>query len=234
MDKRTEVWEKMKTFCPAFTRAHDVFDDPLVVDSLLFGTFIDWKPFAGAWAMDVGANGGIWSAYCGVNGAEVVAYEPDPTTFELLSGMLGRTGLANVTPVNVAIWTHESDMLFKANWTAADGRNGALQMGQTPEEQSWPVHCISFAQAVGDREWDCVKFDIEGAEFPVILATPDEALRKIKYLQIEFHHNWVSGEGYRQVIDKLAGVFQAGVGPTKNHEKPDWEGRFHHAGFSRK
>jgi hypothetical protein len=58
----------------------------------------------------------------------------------------------------------------------------------------------------GKVEWDCVKMDIEGAEFEVILAAPHEALRRVKFMYVEFH-SWAARTLYEQTMNKLHELF---------------------------
>ena len=67
------VWARMAQEHPEFTHASDPFDDPYAVENLVLSDYIGFKPFKGARVMDVGANAGIWSSYCALNGALVTA-----------------------------------------------------------------------------------------------------------------------------------------------------------------
>jgi FkbM family methyltransferase len=240
--RRQEVWKLMAELHPEFTREHCVFDDPWAVESLLLGDFLGFLPSPGARCMDVGANVGIVSAYLALQGCQVRAYEADPETFTALFGMLTRTGLLqNVDAVQAAIWTHTGVIPFEGRGyqsESAEGRNGAVQVvsnttpgeprGNTEDIKRSPlVPCISFAHALADERWDFVKMDIEGAEFEVLLRTPLNALARIGFLQVEFHHGWADDILYGRVLGRLEEVFRI-------HGPKNPDGRFHHAQFRKK
>ena len=48
--------------------------------------------------------------------------------------------------------------------------------------------------------------DVEGAEFEILLATPEEALQKIKFMYVEFH-DWASQELHDATMEKLRSIF---------------------------
>jgi FkbM family methyltransferase len=183
-----------------------------------------------------------------LNGCHVKAYEADPDTYAVLTDMLYRNRLIpRVDPVNAAIWTHTGFCPFEGRSYTSDiahGRNGAVQVlgagpngngdmtpglpwGNTKNADSSPmIPCISFELALGSQRWDFVKMDIEGAEFQVLLATPERSLRNIDFLQVEFHNGWADDVIYNSVIEKLENIFDS-RGPSEN-------GRFHHAQFRRR
>jgi FkbM family methyltransferase len=163
--------------------------------------------------MDVGANVGIFTAYCAANGAIVNAYEPSPEAFSELCNMLQMSRLGHCVLAHPeAIWTHRDIIPYSGNKTSMENcewYNGAvLVAGINPSEFAYKgtVPCISFEDALRDIEWDMVTMDIEGAEFEVLLNTPERALRRIKFLFVEFHP-WVSNGLYADVISKLQHVF---------------------------
>jgi len=226
------VWARMAIEHPEFTRSHNALADPYALEYLMFGGQIKVEPFKGN-VMDVGANAGILTAYWALNGASVTAYEADPVTFKMLSDMIARTNLP-ATAINAAIWSHSGEVKFRGGSCIDHDRTvrgGCLWVPQRPdgfyEDPNAPivtVPCISFTEALGDREWDCVKMDIEGSEFEVLMSTPVESLRQIKQLQLEFHHWWASNQQYKDLLTKLESVFTI-EGPVyePGHE---WAGRY--------
>jgi FkbM family methyltransferase len=169
-----------------------------------------FKPFVGAKILDIGANLGMVTAFWAMNGADVTSYEADPETYKIMVSMLTRVGLkANVT--NAAIWSHTGQVNFKGVGHM-DGdrvcRNGGIESG--PESQ--PVSCVTFASALGTTMWDCVKMDIEGAEYPVLMSTPLESMRNINYMNLEIHHekhhpNWLTPQQVETLRRTLGHMF---------------------------
>jgi FkbM family methyltransferase len=245
------VWSRMASRWPKFTRAHDIFNDPHQVETLLLDNFLGWSPSPGAIVMDIGANAGIVSAWCALYGAWVAAYEADPVTAQLVRNMAAVTGIDSyLEVVNAAIWTHDGTVPYHGNSWDDDrgrGRNGAIQIvgggvdgtrdmtpgafrGNTPviHDDTPRVPCISLSTAIGGNRWDFVKMDIEGAEFQTLLATPDTSLWLIDFLQIEFHNGWADDVVYGQVIEKLSKLFTHTGAIVMDGEH---KGRYHYGHF---
>ena len=204
-----EVWERIEIECPEFApMQYFLRNIPLydAVREIVLGDSVTWRgcherfePFPGAKVMDLGAHVGIFTAYCALKGAGVVAYEPDPKAWTLLCDMLRDTELRNrVEAYNLAVSFSKGICVFQ------DIRSGI----QTAK-------CISFDDAIGDVEWDCVKVDIEGAEYGLFLGASPEQLEKIKFSYIEFHP-WVTQDLYDRAIRKMEENFKfEGVCPDK-------------------
>lgn len=224
MSSSEEVWSRIAKEHPRFTHDHDLTNNSETVREIVLGGSVTWagaherfKPFLGAKVMDIGANVGIYSAFCAIHGAEVTAYEPQPVTFSFLSKMIERTGLASrIKAINSAVWTRPGRLLFVGHESDIGGNyiqyNGGLQtdgVNWTFDDlkNSVPVDCVSFDEAIGDTTWDCVKMDIEGAEFEILLHASLEALKRIKFMYVEFHP-WVNEEWYQLAINRLDAIFK--------------------------
>ena len=75
---KARVWERMAAEHPEFTRGCDPTDNFHTVEEIILGGSLTWKranelfqPFPGARVMDIGANVGIYTAYCALNCAYV-------------------------------------------------------------------------------------------------------------------------------------------------------------------
>lgn len=239
--KTKEVWEKMATAHPEFKPEHDALKNPWALEALLLGPQINTEIFPDGNVLDIGSNGGILTAYWALNGAHVTAYEADPITFRFLNDMLRQTNL-NAVAVWAAIWTFTGLIRFRSNLeTKSLTRGGCISVQERPtgwyeggENQEYEVPCVSFEVALNQKEWDCVKMDIEGAEFEILRTTPIEVLRnQIKYMQLEFHHEWVSDAAYQELIAKLDPVFRID-GHTTHEGRKHWPGRYLWAHLRRK
>jgi FkbM family methyltransferase len=232
------VWSRVAERYPAFTRQYDSFGNPWAVEGLVLDDFVGFEPYRGAKVMDLGANVGIWTAFCAVAGCSVTAYEADRTTYGFLKNMLERTGLeASVSAINKAVWTYTGKCVFRGDEGSQPEvrlRNGAIQVkGKNVLEglETEDVECTSLEQAIGAQEWDCVKVDIEGAEFETLRVTPIEVFKQIKFMQVEFHNAWADKQEHFALIEKMEHVFE--IKGSKNLEG-EWEGRYHWAQFRRK
>jgi FkbM family methyltransferase len=150
-------------------------------------------PFPGARVLDIGANLGIVTAFWALNGAQVTSYEADPETFEIMTAMFSKLGI-RVDAVNKAVWTKMGSVNFKGIGHMDGGRpcrNGQIE--SVPGSISVP--CVTLARALGDTIWDCVKIDIEGAEFDVLMSTDSESLKNVKYMHLELHETRFNPNG---------------------------------------
>jgi FkbM family methyltransferase len=220
---RESVWARMALEHPEFTREHDAGDNYHAVREIVLSGSLTWAGANGffvprPWSriMDVGANAGIYSAYCGLHGAEVTAYEPFPAVFEMLSSMIQRTELIYyVKPINAAVWTYTGEIPYIGHRTANEDvtcLNGGVPTNGvtwTPDDyaKATKVQCISFDDAIGEETWDCVKMDVEGAEFEILLAASVESLKRIKFMYLELH-DWVSQGLYDETLKKIESVFR--------------------------
>ena len=218
-----EVWMQVMVKHPEFTQAHDPSGNYHSVREIVLGGSTGWAgvhrrftPAPGMRVMDVGANAGIWSAFCAVKGAYVVAYEPFAAPYLLLTMMIEKTKLEKrITALNAAVWHKDGWLPYIGNITSLDGActvfNGGLETAGVPWTRSDIVNakkvaCVSFDEAIGSFEWDCVKMDVEGAEAEIIVYSKPETLNRIRFMYIEFHP-WIPQDLYDSMIRKLQDFF---------------------------
>lgn len=132
--------------------------------------------------IDCGANIGVSVIYFKKHfpKAEIVAFEPDPVIFDILSSNLKQAKFEGVTLVNKAIWNAESEITFYAE--GGDAGRIAQQMDKTNLVK---VPTISLRPYM-DREIDLLKIDIEGAEL-VVLDDIADVLYNVKNIFVEYH-----------------------------------------------
>jgi FkbM family methyltransferase len=184
------------------------------MDATTYGFMFDlvcnenrYTPLIGHKVLDLGAHFGFFSLYCASRGAHVTAYEPDPDNFDRLLDAEGRAeeiGLGYIEAHNKAIWYEPTALsLFR------DHHSGTSNVVSLGTFRNKTVEAISLHTALADREWDCVKMDIEGAEFDVLARASIEDLKKIKYLSLELHNHIGSNPQprYEALIEKLSQVF---------------------------
>jgi FkbM family methyltransferase len=218
------VWDRIAAEYPEFTRDMDPYHDPYTLDKLLFGKEMQLRTFPGGNVLDIGANCGVLSAFWAAYGANVIAHEADPVTFNDLSTMLEKSGLlGKVHPINAAIWTRNGKIKFRGNGFNSEARTirgGCLWVSDRPdgfyEDPSAfevEVPCVSFNQALKSTVWDYVKMDIEGAEYAVLAAADlDKMKKQIKQMHLELHPEWADDEVYRATLHRLECVFEISGG----------------------
>jgi FkbM family methyltransferase len=135
---------------------------------------------AGDRVVDGGANVGAFAILAARAGAEVVAYEPNPPTFDALERNTAGLAVRCVRAALVGEVPADGTVAFSAGATAdTQGRVGGA--GSALE-----VPAVALADAIGDG-CDLLKLDCEGAEFEQLAATSVEVLRRARRIACEVH-----------------------------------------------
>jgi FkbM family methyltransferase len=191
--------------------------------------------------VDVGANIGYLTSLAAVRataGGRVLAFEPHPVVFELLSANIARwsgAGVAMVEAQRIALSDHtgtaelSSDATFDANMglsslsPTSDGASGEVR---------FPVDVKRLDDVIGDRSIGVLKIDVEGHE-PGVLRGALELLRggRVRDVIFEDHDPYpdeatalVEGAGYRlfALSNDLLGI-ELGA-PAERGEVSEWPG----------
>ena len=240
MTDKEEVWAQVAKEHPEFTPAHDAAGNHHAVREIVLGGSVTWagvwqrfEPRPGMKVMDVGANAGIFSAYCALHGADVVSYEPFADAFAIFSLMVHRTGLdERIKYRNAAIWTYSGECPYLGTASKLEDSpayNGSVQsngINWTVDDlcNAKRIKCVSLDEAVGEETWDMVKIDTEGSECEILLAASLETLRRIKFAYVEFHP-WVSESLYKQTVARLEAVYNF-QGAYWNSDIGRWEAAY--------
>ncbi len=149
--------------------------------------------FAGYRILDVGAYRGDTALFFCIYGAEkVIAAEPAPDNYALAQQNIQQSPYQDridLVPVGVADKSGTLSLRFdprQPHVHSLDHLHGSSSEGvPTVSVEVW-----SFQQLVQYSGWpeiDLVKLDCEGAEYPVLLHTPSEVLRRVRRWAIEYH-----------------------------------------------
>jgi len=132
------------------------------------------------WA-DIGANIGTFSCFAFQRGAKVVSYEPEQDNFELLQRNLGVNKFAG-NSINKAVTYSGDDAIL---YTCKSERN-KYRHSIFPHK-GWgmvKIPAVSFVDVLS-LGVDCVKMDIEGAEFEIFDKCADWG--NVRKLAFEYH-----------------------------------------------
>lgn len=173
--------------------------------------------------LDCGANMGSVTRVLAATGADVIAYEPDPYTFEKLRAAFA--DVPNVTLVNAAVGVGTGTVrlmratTFEKNPDGASVSSTILDGGRGIDtENAVEVPLIDFPGLVRDAAARrggiaFVKMDIEGAELEILEAMEAEDLfRHVRCLVAETHEKKFADlrDRYKALRERLAGKYPAG------------------------
>jgi FkbM family methyltransferase len=143
--------------------------------------------------LDLGANIGAYSLYCCVNYrvSRVLAFEPDPETFEKLNNNVRLNGLDDkIHTFKKAVNANGGSILFNVDAVSSRG-SSALRRGRNRITVDATTLACIFAD--NNIEYcDIVKIDIEGSEYDVMFNCPKDLLAKFGFILIECHRDFVS------------------------------------------
>jgi FkbM family methyltransferase len=156
--------------------------------------WIDQIPASSSY-YDLGASNGIFSLYAAKRGLDVVAIEPDPSNYFLLSwnAFLNRGNDVKLRPFNVAASDHFSAgelFIRKMELGAHEKIVAAPQAvgGQTfVPDHVHPIQLVHFdkwIELLGLPQPEYIKIDVDGHEVPVLQGAA-QSLRRCKQVFIE-------------------------------------------------
>jgi FkbM family methyltransferase len=148
--------------------------------------------------LDLGANYGLFT-YAIVErfGCQCVAVEPSPLPFASI-----RTG-PHVAKYQLAIGDSTGVVDFHV---AEDSTTSSLTGASETDKISVPIQTLpSVIEKLGWDRVDLLKVDIEGAEIGMLAACPDDVLRRIAQISIEFHdfNGITAPKDVRKALDRL-------------------------------
>lgn len=124
--------------------------------------------------------------------AQIIAFEPNPQTFQMLEQNIRQNHLQNVQLVNAAVGAVEGEIQFYVRRDAAEESWGdtALKEAIVDTEQEWrtiSVPAVRLSSYI-TRPVDYLKLDIEGLE-ETVLREIEKTLPLIMEIRLEFHCN---------------------------------------------
>jgi len=138
---------------------------------------------ANSTVLDIGGHIGTFSVWAIEQGAgKVVAYEPEPDNFRMLS--LNTTGL-NVEIHNKAVTADARDVALHVKTSGHTGGHSILFNGPTRKDVIVPSE--RFLDIVNRVQPEVVKIDCEGAEYEFDL--PNSLPDSVRFVTMEIHTN---------------------------------------------
>lgn len=177
----------------------DDCDDILILDEIFRDNTYRVSAREGMTVLDIGACKGIFATWAARQGAKVTAYEANPKTYGALLWNARENGIT-VDARNLGVWSSHTKMQLHPN-RANSGSSSFIQaLTNENTGREVTVTMIPFDEAIGDKDWDVVKMDIEGSEFEIL--STSKKLGQVAYLTAEIHiHNGFPGtELYERTI----------------------------------
>jgi len=154
--------------------------------------------------IDVGAHIGTFSllAASKVTKGKVLAVEASEESFDYLRRNIKANSIENIVPIHLALADHKG---IARLYRSPEG-NWADTITKEVSREYEEVVADTLANLMNDnsiRRCDFMKINCEGAEFPIILSTPREILRRIRTILILYHLDLIAGYSELGLIDRL-------------------------------
>lgn len=140
--------------------------------------------------IDCGANGGYSTVYL-LNRfpqAKVIAIEPDPGNFDILSKNVEHYG-ERCEPIRAGVWSKSCGLMFSEE-IFGDGREWAQSVREARPGETAAVDAVDIGSILaisGQERISLLKIDIEGSESAVFSGSHLEWLNRVDNIIIELH-----------------------------------------------
>lgn len=137
--------------------------------------------------IDIGAHIGSFSLAAArkFSKAKILSFEPSPTNFAALERNIRLNKFWNIKPFNKAVSATESGISFYINPINSAANSIYNFNGLEVKVQSITLKKILEENRI--EKCGFLKMDCEGAEYDILLNAPEEVLRKIETIAIEYH-----------------------------------------------
>lgn len=155
--------------------------------------------------------------------AFLYSFEPDQTSYACLVENVRRNNFASrCITVHKALWSDSTPRTFYTREKNSP-RNSLFQPNSTIANSQTTVACTTITNILNDYNisvCDLLKVDTQGAEFEIILSTPERYFQKIRSIVLEYHVNipnykpevlftFLQRQGYKVTLNKAARVLTA-------------------------
>ena len=145
----------------------------------------------GSVVIDVGAQMGIFSIFSALRdkSIKVYSYEPFLPNYTLFEKNIKLNNLSKqIFPFNKGVGKKNEMRSF----TISDKNTGGHGFYCTDSSKKIQIKTISLKEVFEEnkiKKCDFLKMDCEGAEYEILFNTPDNYLKKIKSITMEYHDN---------------------------------------------
>ena len=120
-----------------------------------------------------------------------MAYEPSPAAFEELrhtAEVAMEIDKGAIYAQRAAIW-YKTGKVMLLRHPETSGGNRVVESPSAGSDSYIEVEAEPFARALSQSHWDCVKMDIEGAEYQVLSHLEPSLLDRVWFFSIEIHND---------------------------------------------
>lgn len=148
--------------------------------------------------IDCGANIGLSIIYLKSNfpASRIVAFEPDPNLFAILSENIRQFNYQGVTLHQKALWSSETELEF----ILEGGLAGKIRVNE--DGNNVTKVRTALLSAYIDTKVDLLKIDVEGAEVEVVSSIRNE-LERVERIFIEYHSNSSEKQQLHELLNTL-------------------------------
>lgn len=164
--------------------------------------------------IDIGANIGAVSIFVALMNKnrdktkkpiKVFSYEPEPHNLEFFRTNIKNNNIGDIKVIPKAVFKERGTISISDR-----GGNSSIFTRENTSTVEVPVVTLEDVFILNKlTECDVMKIDIEGAEYDLIINTPDEILKKIKYLTLEFDGG--HEEKFGVMVTKIARLFNTHI-----------------------
>lgn len=139
--------------------------------------------------LDIGAHIGAFTLFAGsrVPRGRVLAVEACRESYELLVRNVEMNGLSGVETAHLALSDRSGEIQLHHSPTGNWGHTITKATTDEGSEMSPTETLPIFMEKHGVERCSIAKFNCEGAEFPILMATPAEVLRRIDQMLVLYH-----------------------------------------------
>lgn len=150
--------------------------------------------------VDCGANIGISLIYFKIKfpNAEIVAFEPDPYVFSLLSGNINKFEFNNITLIKKGVWNKDG----KVKFSGKGDDSGKIVEPNLQNQNSFEIEVVSLRHFL-QKKVQLLKIDIEGAECEVLMDVSD-LLYNVERIFIEYHSKINEEQKLNKILEILS------------------------------
>ena len=171
--------------------------------------------------VDIGAHIGGFSIRAAklAHFGRVYAYEASSKNYDLLKRNSQLCRVNNITSYNKAVSDTRGELKFYQ-----PGHNGALgSLIQDTDSPMEIVESVTLPDIISENNIDTIdllKIDAEGAEYNILLNSPDTALAKVRRIILEYHEFDNDPRDHKDIVKLLEAhrfkvVVEAGIFPQK-------------------